>query len=803
MSEILYQSLPTVALRGMVMFPKMKLHFEVGRKMSIEAIKKAVSDNQKIFLVSQKDSTVESPSKNDLFKIGIIAEIKQVIRTPDSNNLRVVVEGICRASITKFVQQDTCFLCNVKEKKSLNIDPAEADYAMALVRKLRDIFEEYISLSSKIAKDVAAEVFFGNNPDFLSDFIACNALTDPLEKQTLLEELDPIARMEKLCLYLARETDIYSLEEEIAKRVEEQMDKNQHEYYLREQMKAISIELGEGEDVLSETAEYKKKIYQANFAQDIEAKLIKECDKLAKMQSSAVDANVIRTYLDTCLSLPWNQYTTDNLDIARARKILDSEHYGLEKIKERFIEMLAVRAMSSEPTGQIICLVGPPGVGKTSIVRSVAKAMGRKYTRMSLGGVRDEAEIRGHRKTYVGAMPGRLVTSLVQAGSMNPIILLDEIDKLGSDYKGDPSSALLEALDREQNYAFRDHYMEFPIDLSKVLFITTANDASTIPAALYDRMEVIDLTSYTLRDKLMIAKNHLVKKQRALHGLNAKTLRISDDALKYLIDRYTREAGVRRLEQLLAAVCRKAAVRISEEGAKSVTVNRAVLRQMLGAEKFRPEASFGQDRIGVVNGLAWTSVGGEMLQVEAVVMDGSGKLELTGSLGDVMKESAKAAHSFIRTKAEAYAISADMFRNRDIHIHVPAGATPKDGPSAGVTIATALLSALTQTPVKCSVAMTGEISLTGRVMPIGGLKEKSMAAYKSGIKTVIIPKDNECDLEEIDQEVRESLEFVSVSRLEEVFSLAMSESKQKKVTAKPKHSEVKIERKEKSSAVAQ
>lgn len=802
MSENIYEALPTVALRGMVMFPKMKLHFEVGRKKSVAAIKKAVSNNQKIFLVSQKDSTVESPESKDLCKMGIIAEIKQIVRTPDSNNLRVVVEGICRGSVAKFLDEENYFVCNVKERKSLVVDDADADYAKALLRKLKDVFEKYIAVSSKIAKDVASEVFFGSDIDFLSDFIACNALTEPEDKQFLLEELDPITRVEHLCVMLTRETELFTMEEIIGRRVEEQMDKNQHEYYLREQMKAISIELGEGEDVLSEAAEYRNKIIAFEFPQDTERKLLKECDKLVKMQSNSVDANVIRNYLDTCLSLSWNTYTEDNLDLERARKILDDEHYGLSKIKERFVEMLAVRSMTNDVKGQIICLVGPPGVGKTSIVRSVAKAMGRKYVRLSLGGVRDEAEIRGHRKTYVGAMPGRLITSLEQAGSMNPIILLDEIDKLSNDYKGDPSSALLEALDPEQNNAFRDHYIEFPVDLSKVIFITTANDASSIPAALYDRMEVIELTSYTMQDKLMIAKNHLVKKQRAMHGLNGRNFRISDDALRFLIDRYTREAGVRRLEQLIASICRKAAVLISDGSKKSVSVNREVIKDMLGGEKFKDESVYKEDLVGVVNGLAWTSVGGEMLQVEAVVMDGSGKLELTGSLGDVMKESAKAAHSYIRSCADKYNISSDAFKTKDIHIHVPAGAVPKDGPSAGVTISSALLSALTGRTVKQSVAMTGEISLTGRVMPIGGLKEKSMAAYKTGIKTVIIPKDNESDLWEVDETVKENVEFIPVSRLDEVFEIALNVAETPVKTAKNK-SNVKIERKTTSNTVAQ
>ena len=802
MSEIIYDSLPTVALRGMVMFPKMKLHFEVGRKKSIAAIRKAVSENQRIFLVSQKDSSIETPANKDLNRMGIIAEIKQIVRSPETENIKVVVEGISRGRVVKFYDEEKFFLTKVREKKSLPVDNADAEYTKALIRKLKEIFEKYISVSSKIAKDVASEVFFGSDPEFLSDFIACNALVDIDDKQTLLDELDPIARLEKLCTMLIKETEIFAIEEIIGRRVEEQVDKNQHEYYLREQMKAISIELGEGEDVLSETNEYKKRILALNLTADIEAKLIKECEKLSKMQSNSVDANVIRTYLDTCLSIPFNKFTEDCFDLDKARKILDDEHYGLKKIKERFIEMLAVKALSDNVKGQIICLVGPPGVGKTSIVRSVAKAMGRKYVRMSLGGVKDEAEIRGHRKTYIGSMPGRLISSLEQAKTMNPIILLDEIDKLGSDYKGDPASALLEALDPEQNNAFRDHYVEFPVDLSKVIFITTANDSSTIPAALYDRMEVIELTSYTLQDKLMIAKDYLVKKQRQQHGLNGRSFRINDESIRFLIEAYTREAGVRRLEQLIASLCRKAAVMLNDGVSKSVNINVEMVKKMLGPEKFKNDFLSKNDLVGVVNGLAWTSVGGEMLQVEAVVMDGTGKLELTGSLGDVMKESAKAAHSYLRSKAENYGIPSEMFKNKDIHIHVPAGAVPKDGPSAGVTISTALLSVLTGSKVRKNVAMTGEISLTGRVMAIGGLKEKSMAAYKNGINKVIIPVDNAADIEEIDEAVKSNVEFITVSSLDEVFEAAVI-LEDKKISTKITHTDVKLNSKQKSNTVAQ
>lgn len=771
--NLIYKEIPTVALRGLVVFPDMRLHFEVGRQKSIAAFRAAVTENQKIFLVTQKSIACEDPTEKDLFPVGVLASVKQIIKSPDNKNIRVVVEGICRASATEFLPCSEYLLCNVKERKSTSAKNADKNYVDALVRKTKDIFESYIDITAKLARDVAMEVYMTDDPSHLADYIAGNALTAFEQRQYLLEEFNPIKRLEKLCSLLSHEIEIFKIEEEIDLRVQEQMDKNQQEYYLREQIKAISAELGEGDDLLGEVEAYKEKILSLPLEEDVSKKLLRECDKLSKMQSTSPDANVIRSYLDTCLALPWGKYTEDRFDLQRARKILDEDHSGMDKIKERFIEMLAVRSLTDKARGQIICLVGPPGVGKTSIVRSIAKAMGRKYVRMSLGGVRDEAEIRGHRKTYIGAMSGRIVSALTQAESFNPIILLDEIDKLGSDYKGDPSSALLEALDPEQNNSFRDHYVEFPIDLSRVIFITTANDSSTIPGPLYDRMEVIELSSYTSQEKFVIAKDHLVKKQRGMHGLTGANLRFTDGALRLLIDGYTREAGVRRLEQLIGTVCRKSAVMLQNGETKRVSVNNELLEKMLGPVKFKPDTLSKTDLVGVVNGLAWTSVGGELLEVEAVVMDGSGKLELTGSLGDVMKESAKAAHSYIRSVAEKWGIDKEVFKTKDIHIHVPQGAVPKDGPSAGVTIATALLSALTGKKVKKSVAMTGEISLTGRVMPIGGLREKTMAAYKNKIKQVIIPADNESDLYEVEPVVKENVEFILAEKLDDVFSEAL------------------------------
>ena len=772
--NLIYRALPALALRGMVMFPKMRLHFEVGRSKSVAAVNAAVHNEQMIFLVTQRDISVDDPTPEELYKIGVIAEIKQVIRNPGSNNLRVVVEGVCRAKVLNVLENDKYFIFDALRLESKKIRPIDSDYAEATVRMTKKIFDSYMEATARQADGVASEVLFNEQPDYLADFIAMNALNDYRDRQMILEELGPVARLEKLCSVLSRETELSLIEEDIEQKVQARLDKSQHEYYLREQIKVISEELGEGDDTLSEAEKYKEKILALSLDTEIEKKLMKECDRLSKLQGSSPDANVVRTYLDECLSLPWNTYTEDNFDLKKARKILDDEHFGMDKVKDRFIEMLAVRALSEKTRGQIICLVGPPGVGKTSIVRSVAKAMGRKYVRMSLGGVRDEAEIRGHRKTYIGAMPGRIVNALETAKSFNPIILLDEIDKLGNDYKGDPSSALLEALDPEQNNSFRDHYIEFPVDLSKVIFITTANDASAIPGPLYDRMEVIELSSYTLEEKMNIAKRHLVRKQRELHGLDGRSFRMSDSVLRFLIDNYTREAGVRRLEQLIAALCRKTAVKVAsgEKGSASLTVSD--IKEMLGPEKFRPDDVSKTDLVGVVNGLAWTSVGGELLQVEAVIMDGNGKLELTGSLGDVMKESAKAALSYIRSVASDYGIDSEVFKTKDIHIHVPQGAVPKDGPSAGVTISTALLSALTGVSVRHNVAMTGEISLTGRVMPIGGLREKSMAAFKSGMDTVVIPAENESDLWEVDPAVKEKINFIPVRRLSEVFSLALT-----------------------------
>ena len=771
--NLIYKAMPTVALRGIVLFPGMSFHFDVGRKKSIAAVKAAMHGNQKIFLVTQKDISDEEPTSDALFDMGVIAEIKQVIKSTDNNFMRVVVEGICRASVSEILQSSPYFITDVKEKKNQKIKAEHTERAKAAVRMTKELFDAYVHLSQRDVDEAVAKVFFTDDAGEVADIVAGNTIPKYEARQELLEDLNPVTRLEKLYALLKEEVEILKCENDLESKVESVMEKNQKEYYLREKIRVISEELGDGEDSLSEIEKYRKKIGALYCTDEIRQKLTSECDKLSKMQGNTADATICRTYLDTALTIPFGVYTTDNYDLGRAEKILDDDHFGLRKIKERFIEMLAVKARTNDVKGQIICLVGPPGVGKTSIVRSVAKSMGRKYVRLSLGGVSDEAEIRGHRKTYVGAMPGRIVNALITAKTANPIILLDEIDKLGRDYKGDPASAMLEVLDPEQNFSFRDNFMEFPIDLSKVLFITTANDVSTIPQPLYDRMEVIELTSYTPEEKFMIAKNHLIRKQTLMHGLSGRNIRWNDDAVRFIIESYTREAGVRRLEQTIGAICRKCVVRLIDSKTKRITVTKAMVKDLLGPEKFKKEEILSEDEIGVVNGLAWTSVGGELLQVEAVTMNGDGKLELTGSLGDVMKESAKAAYSFIRSKADKYGIDDEVFTKKNIHIHVPQGAVPKDGPSAGVTIATALLSVLSGRKVRQNVAMTGEISLTGRVMPIGGLKEKSMAAYKAGVKTVIIPEDNKPDLYEIDDVVKGAINFISVSKLDEVFEIAV------------------------------
>ena len=772
--------MPAVALRGLVVFPGMFLHFDVGREKSINALKKAMDTDQEIFLITQKDISVDDPDYTELYEIGVVASVKQVLKLPGkSGNVRVAVEGLYRARLVQGIEAGSGnFLKTmIFPIKQQGIRAEKQDYAKALVRHTKDIFADYSDCAPQMPADLMTSVMQKTDPGELADYIAGNIMLEYEDRQRILEVLNPIKRLEEMCVLLASEGNLLSIEAEINDKVQEQIDKNQREYYLREQMKVISSELGGGTSQEEELDIFREKIFNLKAADDVKEKLFKECDRLEKYSPQSPEAAVSRNYIEACLSLPWGVYGKENSDIKKSRKILEADHYGLEKVKQRILEYLAVRTLAPDIKGQIICLVGPPGVGKTSVARSVARATGREYARISLGGVRDEAEIRGHRKTYIGSMPGRIINAMQQAKTSNPLILLDEVDKLSSDYKGDPTSALLEVLDPEQNFAFRDHYIELPFDLSKVMFITTANVLSNIPEPLRDRMEIIELGSYTFEEKFNIAKKHLIPKQVKRHGLSSKQLRISDKALSLIIEGYTKEAGVRALEQQLAAVCRKAAMKIAEDGEAKVAVKPENVEELLGSRKFKNDSIIKENEVGVVNGLAWTAVGGDMLEIEAAVLDGTGKLELTGSLGDVMQESAKAAVSYIRSKSADLPISCTFYKDKDIHIHVPEGATPKDGPSAGVTIATALVSALSNRKVRKDVAMTGEITLRGRVLPIGGLKEKSMAAYKAGIKTVIIPYDNISDLDEVDPKVKEAVSFVPVKTVEAVWDAALEKEK--------------------------
>ena len=772
--DLMQVGIPTVALRGLVVFPGMVLHFDVARDKSIAAVKAATNGSRDIFLVAQKDPDTDNPTFSDIYKTGVVAKVRQLIAVPETNNLRVIVEGETRATIKNTYDDFEDFLmADVIRKPERGYAKKDEDYAVALVRKAKDIFDDYYRNSPKTTPDVLLHMIENETPGAMADYITSILGLPYKEKQKVLETLHPLRRLEKTCEIMSGEIKVLKLENEIAERVEQSVDDNQREYYLREQMKALSEEL-DGQDTIDEIADYRKKILAIkNISEKSREKLMKECSRLQKMgTSSASEATVIRNYLDSVLELPFDNESQDKLDLKKARRVLDNDHYGLEKVKDRIIELLAVRKLAPDINGQIICLAGPPGVGKTSIARSLADAMGRKYARVSLGGVKDEAEIRGHRKTYIGSMPGRVMAAMTEAGTNNPLILFDEIDKMASDMRGDPASAMLEVLDAEQNKAFVDHYIEIPFDLSKVLFVTTANNKNDIPAPLLDRMEVIDLYSYTAEEKFKIAKKHLYAKALKKHGISKDQLKITDAAIKAIISDYTREAGVRELERKINDICRKTALSIVSDPSAQIKVTPDNIQEFLGTPKFKEKLSL-KNKVGVTNGLAWTSVGGEMLKVEAAVMEGKGTTELTGSLGNVMKESAKAAVTYIRSHSDKLGIPSDFYKEKDIHIHVPEGAVPKDGPSAGVTMATSLVSALTGKPVNGKVAMTGEISLTGRVMPIGGLREKTMAAYKSGIKTIIFPKENEPDLEEVDKAVLDHVEFVPVSSLDEVFKRAL------------------------------
>lgn len=765
------ERMPILALRGLTVFPGMTLHFEVGRDKSIQAVEQAIEKNQRIFLVTQKEILADDPGEEGLYPLGTISIVKQVLKLP-SETLRVLVEGEHRGKIMAVHQSEPYLYGRVAAVADEEYN-AQRPRVEALVRTARQLFAEFLELSQKSNSDLMLQLVATDEPGKTADFLAQHATFSYPDKMRVLEQLHPIRRLE-LCIKLFnRELDVLRLEGELSSKVQESMSQNQRDYFLREQLKVIRDELGEGEDENEDTT-YLSKIRKLNLPEEISAKLEKEVSRLQKQPPGSSEAAVIRNYLDTALALPWNTRSKERVDLKAARKILDDDHYGLDKVKERVLEFLAVRKLKPDAQGQILCLVGPPGVGKTSIGMSIARSLNRKLARISLGGVHDEAEIRGHRKTYIGAMPGRILAAIQQAGTKNPLLLLDEIDKMGTDYRGDPSSALLEVLDSEQNSTFRDHYLELPFDLSECIFVTTANTTDTIPRALLDRMDVIELGSYTDEEKLHIAKEHLLPKQLKRHGIERRRIRVTDDAMREIIACYTRESGVRNLERELAGLCRKAAMLlVGEDAPKRITVSGKNLERFLGIRRFLPDEIPHTDQVGLVTGLAWTAVGGTTLEVEVNVMDGSGRLELTGNLGDVMKESVHAAMSCIRTRAAQLHLPADFYKTKDIHVHFPEGAVPKDGPSAGITVCTAMVSALTGRAVRHDLAMTGEISIRGRVLPIGGLKEKTMAALRHGMHTVIIPDANRKDLEEIDQTVRRALNFIPVRTIDEVLDAAL------------------------------
>ena len=782
--------LPTIALRGLVVFPNNLVHFEVGREKSIAAVEWAMANNSNVFLVAQKSMDTTEPQQADLFSYGVVAEVKQVLRV-SGDLVKVLVEGKYRAKLSALDASGDFLLSEVRPAP---VRAGKADDAVeteALLRALKAGFDEYLGMNPRLGKDVVFAIVSSDDPAFLSEYMPANLLFRYEDKQAVMDEGTLNGRLKKLIEMLRRECQVMKIEKEIAEKVNESMDKNQRDYYLHEQLHIISDELGEGDDTHAEADEYRRRITGLHLAEDSEKKLLKEVDRLAKMQGSNQEATVIRTYLDTCLDLPWNTFTVDDLDISRAQQILDRDHYGLKKVKDRILETLAVRKLAPDVKAQIICLVGPPGVGKTSIARSIAESLGRKYVRISLGGVRDEAEIRGHRRTYIGAMPGKIITAMISAKSANPLMLLDEIDKLAGDFRGDPAAALLEALDPEQNSTFNDHFIDIPFDLSHVFFITTANDLGSIPGPLRDRMDVIELPSYTRVEKYNIARKHLLPKQLKACGLTGKVT-LSQSALYGIIDGYTREAGVRNLERTITSVLRKCARKIASGEVESVSVTGTMLEDLLGPRFVKPDFLNRTNMVGVANGLAWTSVGGETLPIEVqVIPEGSGKITVTGSLGDVMKESAQLAITWVRVHAAEYGIDPEKLKKCDLHIHAPEGAVPKDGPSAGVTLTTALVSCLSGIPVRGDVAMTGEITLHGNVLPIGGLREKSMAAYREGMKTVLIPKDNEPDLYDVDDEVKKSLTFLPMQSLTQVLNAALLKPQNAKKAKAPSRTHAK------------
>ena len=762
-------TLPVIVLNGTVAFPSVNISFEISEKKSVAAAKAALETNSLVLLVTNKKSPLAHESTDDLYTVGCMAKIKQSLKTPDKH-LRLIVEGYSRASVTCY-RDFADYVIAEAIGKTYHLRDDGGFKGEALIREATASLESIIKFLPSSSSDLLVTAKTINNPGLFADFVASNFLVKFADKQDVLECFEPLERLECLIYLIEKEAELLNCEFDIHRQVRDALNRHQNEYYLREQIKVIKEKLGD--DTESECDEYDEKIRAAALPQELEEKLLKENARIAKMPFGTSEGALLRNYIDVCLELPWNKRTHDSVNIAKAKKILDADHDGLEKVKERILEYLAVKQLSPDLKNQIICLVGPPGVGKTSIAASIARAMNRKYVRVSLGGVRDEADIRGHRKTYIGAMPGRIINALTDAKVCNPLILLDEIDKLTRDSHGDPSSALLEVLDAEQNKNFRDHFVEYPFDLSDCLFIATANSYEGIPRPLLDRMEIIELKLYTKREKLEIAKNHLIPKQLKRHGLTKRSFKISDDAICEIIDFYTREAGVRNLERTVAELCRKAAKKIVEEEIKSVSISKVNIDKFLGGRKLLPERISAENEVGVVNGLAYTELGGSMLKIEVAVLEGSGKIEITGSLGDVMQESAKLAVSYVRSVAKEYGIESDFYKTKDIHIHAPEGAVPKDGPSAGVTITTALVSALTGRSVKHDIAMTGEITLRGNVLAIGGLKEKTMAAYNAGVKSVLIPADNEKDLEEIDALARENLEFIPCRKISQVLETAL------------------------------
>ena len=755
--------LPVLPLRGIMLFPGMALHFDIARPKSIAALEQSMERDQKVFLIAQKDENQETPAPGDLCAVGTVAVVRQVMNLP-GENIRVLVEGESRGVIEEILRDDDFTLARIQVRRDRVVRSNEGK---ALVRTTQDLFETFAQSSERVSREMVESLRAMDKPGEIADLLAANLLQKWQERQEFLEETDPLRRLEKICAVLIRETDLADTEKEIQSRIRGQVERNQKDFYLREQIRAIQNELGEGDEAEDQNS-FRKRMEETPLNEEARAKCEKEIDRLSRIAPGSPEYTVSETYIEWILDLPWGKETEDNLDLDRAREILNREHYGLDRVKERIIEYLAVLRMKNNMKGPILCFVGPPGVGKTSIVKAIAEAVNRKFVRMSLGGVRDEAEIRGHRKTYIGSMPGRIITGMKQAGTMNPVFLFDEIDKMANDYRGDPASAMLEVLDAEQNFAFRDHYMEIPFDLSKVMFITTANSVESIPEPLLDRMELIEVPSYTEEEKLQILKRHLLPRQIEEHGMTANMVKMSDAVMQRMIEDYTREAGVRNLERTAARCCRKSAVYLLESGKKSVTVTKNRLHEFLGAPRYTREALEKEARVGVVNGLAWTSVGGETLEVECIPMPGKGGLKLTGQLGGVMKESAEAAFSWVRAHSAELGLEEDFYTKTDLHIHIPEGAVPKDGPSAGVTMTTALVSALTNRKARQDVAMTGEMTLRGRVLPIGGLKEKTLAAYRAGIKTLIIPKENHKDLEEIPAYVLEKFRIAEVEDIRQV-----------------------------------